>query len=145
MTINIGKSISHLLTVLEHANNNHIHLLSMTEMGDPVALKPILDSYGWLMVMNGDDQSGVALLVRSSLEPYVRKRLINGPRGRLVGAMLELPSGMKVVIMSVYIPTGRDSDADGDSEASKITDEVYEKLLKWSDDGDVCILAGDFN
>lgn len=77
-TINIGKSISHLSTVLEHANNNHIHLLSVTEMGDPVALKPILDSYGWLMVMNGDDQSGVALLVRSSLEPYVRKRLING-------------------------------------------------------------------
>ena len=97
------------------------------------------------MVLNGDGKSGVALIIRAVLERFVRKKLVDGERGRLVGVVLELSSGVKVVIMAVYIPTGRDSDADGDSEASKATNDVYARLMRWSYEGDVCILAGDFN
>ena len=144
-TININKSIRHLPLLLNHANDIHLHMVAVSEMGDPVGLEQTLNAYGWNMVLNGDDKSGTALLIRSSLEPFVRKKFVDGERGRLVGLMLELPSGVKVVVLAVYIPTGRDFDTDNESAAAKLTSEVYTRLMRWTTEGDICVVAGDFN
>ena len=108
----------------------------------------LVSQHGYHAVRNGKERGGTALFIRTSMKPCIRKVLTSGPDGRMSGVVME-QNGKRVVMVSVYMPTGLDfvADASSASEAGTIADKLYRQLLRWTT-ADVCdhaLVLGDLN
>ena len=75
-------------------------------------------------------QAGVGFLLRQHLVPRIRC-YHRSSSSRLMGVVLEMSKGYKVLIISAYMPTGLDH-CPLDSPEHHLTHSLYDELLRWT-------------
>ena len=144
-TLNVGLGLVRKLPdILSRCICLSLHVLVLQEIGDP-ALTPDFSAQYAMVCAPGPSghDAGVGLLVARDLLPYC----VSFPRsdtGRLVAAVLELQKDHRILIASVYMPTGIDHlPAHHDDIASARA--LYHELLSWTRDIEHVIIMGDLN
>jgi exonuclease III len=99
--------------------------------------------YGYQMYLCEGKGAGVAVLIKSEMVPFIRRIMKSGSDGRMLGLMLET-EGKKMLVVSVYMPTGLDHVSSTDPKVM-VANDLYAQMLKWCRDADRSVLLGDFN
>ena len=88
-------------------------------------------------------QGGVGLLLSLALLPRVRCYMRHAS-GRLMGAVLELSGGHRLLLVSAYMPSGLDHRP-ADSEEHELARKLYATILQWSAGLHAVVVLGDLN
>ena len=144
-TFNLGLGfIRKLPRILDRCLALSLDVIALQEMGDPALTRTTHAQYQ-LIASPGPSchEAGVGLLISCELAPRCRlyRRSISG---RLVGVVLELSKGHRLLIVSAYMPTGLDHRA-VDHAAQVTARKLYEEFLSWTRDVQQVILMGDLN
>jgi ribonuclease HI len=130
-TLNVDQGLrAKLLPMLQWATLAGVHVLALQETGDYAKDHSLLRHLGWHMILSGGTKAGVALLIRQDLHIRVIKEVDSGD-GRLVGAILQSPSGVKTIFISAYLPTALDWAPDEGTKADAAR-TIYSMILTWS-------------
>jgi exonuclease III/ribonuclease HI len=130
-TLNVDQGLrAKLLPMLQWATLAGVHVLALQETGDYAKDHSLLRHLGWHMILSGGAKAGVALLIRQDLNIRIIKEFDSGD-GRLVGAMLQSPSGVKTIFISAYLPTALDWAPDEGAKADAAR-TIYSTILTWA-------------
>lgn len=145
-TINCGRATpSKISAILKYFEHRNVHMIAISEYGNPGIIEASVRSAGWMLSSNPRANAGVALLYRQSLYPFYRKRF-KDKDGRLIGEQFEFQPGHLTLIISAYVPTGRDGkERDLSKQYEDATNTLYRRIHSWSQEANTCIIAGDLN
>jgi len=144
-TLNIGLGfLWKLPDVLSRSICLSINIIALQEIGDP-ALTPNLSPHYSIISAPGPSkhEAGVALLIAHHFIPYCRS-YFRSTTGRLVAAVLELEKGRRILIASVYMPSGLDHLSSHHQDIMTAR-QLYNELLSWTHDIQQVIIMGDHN
>ena len=144
-TFNVGLGFMRKLPrILSRCSELELDVVALQEIGDPALLTNRLSPY-ILAYSAGPShhEAGVGLLLSLALAPRIRcyKR---SSTGRLVGAVLELSPGKRMLLVSAYMRTGLDDSAAG-SPSHLQAHALYAELLRWSAGMHHVVVMGDLN
>ena len=145
-TFNIGRGLRRKLpSLLTRCTELRLDAVALQETGDPALLSNQSQQRYTLIYAAGPGQqeAGVALLLSTALLPAVRNYL-RSSTGRLLGAVLELCPGHRLLLVSVYLPSGLDHRP-LDSPEADTARKVYAELHSWTVGMHSVIVAGDLN
>ena len=151
-TFNIGLGfVRKLPNLLTRCNALSLDIVALQETGDPALLvsSKLVTSFSYTFVHSpgpSHHEAGVGLLISSHLMPRVRgyKR---SNSGRLVGALIDLAKGQRLLVISAYMPSGLDHSHPS-SEKHSLAHNLYEEALAWcyaAPAPQQVILMGDLN
>ena len=141
-SLNIGLGLLRKLPdILSRCLCLALSVIALQEIGDP-PLTPNLSAQYAIVSAPGPSghDAGVALLIAHDLIPYCHS-YYRSPTGRLVAAVLELQADHRILIASVYMPTGLDhlpAHHDDIATARSLDDE----LISWTRDVQHVIING---
>ena len=123
-----------------------LDVLALQEIGDPVELDTVARRYGYHAARNGKERAALHCWCDSACSRAPRRVLSSGSDGRMCGLVLE-HLGRRVVLVSVYMPTGLDFVSDAAGASDRTVDKLYRQLLRWTDAGvcDQAVVLGDLN
>ena len=136
-----NKNLADIIDIME---NFQLDILAVQEIGflqDPNHL--LQRRAGIKMIHSRKEHAGVGILIRSDLLKYARTRLGDDNDGRLAAIMLEW-NGIKVAVLSLYMPTGLDQ-AGTDSKEMELAIDLYARAMRFAANADHVILLGDLN
>ena len=143
-TLNIRQGFKHKLAQLvDLAEELELDVLALQETGMVQDSSATLSKQGYKLVYSQAEHAGVGLLLRSSIAPLVRAKLADEVDGRLAAVLLE-KDGLKLAILSVYMPTDLDNVAN-DSDEMDLANRLYAKALHFAAPADKVLLMGDLN
>ena len=144
-TLNVGlgfvRKLPHLLPRCAALS---LDAVAVQEVGDPALLSPRLSPYHLVYCAGpSPHEGGVGLLLSAALVPRIRSYHRSKTK-RLIGAVLELGPGHRLLLVSAYMPTGLDHSSPA-SESHALAHKLYDELLRWSVGMQQVLLLGDLN
>jgi exonuclease III len=143
-TFNIGLGFTRKFPeVLHRCRELALDIIGLQEIGDPPMQRSSHQQYLFIASPGPSaHEAGVGLLIAQELAPCCRAYKRSNT-GRLVGVVLELIKGRRLLVASAYMPSGLDHSA---SPAKiDLARKVYHELGMWSRDVHQVILLGDLN
>ena len=144
-TLNIGCGFTRKLPdITARCLALSLDVIALQEIGDPALASTRLPHYQLIAAAGpSNSEAGVGLLISHELTPRCRayKR---SKGGRLVGVILELARGHRLLLASAYMPTGLDHHSPA-SPAADTAHALYAELIAWTLDVQQVILLGDLN
>jgi len=143
-TFNIGLGFTRKLPeVLERCIVLSLDIIALQEIGDPPLTRSSYSQY--LLITSpgpSSHQAGVGLLISQWLAPRCRAYK-KSSTGRLIGVVLELTKGHRLLIVSAYMPTGLDHSPSADDV--DLAHKLYAEMATWTRDVHQVIFMGDLN
>lgn len=143
-TYNLGLGFTRKLPdLVERCTVLSLDLIALQEIGNPALTQ---STYGQYLLVTcpglSTHEAGVGLLISQELVPRCRayKR---SSSGRLVGVVLELARGRRILVVSAYMPSGLDHSSTPDK--IDLARQLYTEMLSWSRDAQQIIFMGDLN
>ena len=144
-TFNVGLGFPRKLpSILSRSTALSLDIVALQEIADPALFSNKLFQYS-LVYSGGPSQheAGVGLLLSHELAPFCRTYR-RSASGRLVGAVLELERGQRLLVVSAYMPSGLDHRSDADQATIK-AHQLYSEIIDWTRDMHQVIVLGDLN
>ena len=144
-TFNVGLGFPRKLpSILSRSTALSLDIVALQEIADPALFSNKLFQYS-LVYSGGPSQheAGVGLLLSHELSPFCRTYR-RSASGRLVGAVLELERGQRLLVVSAYMPSGLDHRSDAD-QATINAHQLYSEIIDWTRDMHQVIVLGDLN
>ena len=144
-TWNVGLGfLNKLPALLRRCTDLQLDIVAVQEIGDPALLLTHLSNYQ-LIYSAGPSrhEAGVGLLLSLDLLPRCRTYL-QSTTGRLAAAVLEYGHGKKLLIVSVYMPSGLDHASPSSDKATQ-AHALYREIAVWSRGMHHVIVLGDLN
>ena len=144
-TFNVGLGFMRKLpAVLQQCAALSLDAVALQEIGDPALPCSRLPPYHLVYAAGpSHHQAGVGLLLSLALVPFIRS-YHRSATGRLVGAVLELTKGHRLLLVSAYMPSGIDHSG-ADSEQHRVAHELYVELMRWTVGVAQVLVMGDLN
>ena len=144
-SFNVGRGfLRKLPRILSRCSELELEVVALQEIGDPAMRSTVVNPYSLVYSAGPSDQeAGVGLLLSLTLLPRIRQYL-RSATGRLVGAVLELSAGHRMLLVSAYMPSGLDH-LPADSPQHQLAHKLYQELLQWSVGMDQVVVMGDLN
>ncbi len=144
-TLNVGLGFTHKLPrIVARCAELELDAVALQEIGDPALLCNRFPPYQLVYAAGpSHHQAGVGLLLPLRLAPSVR-RYMRSQTGRLIGAVLELTKGHQLLLVSAYMPSGLDHQAQSSSQHD-VARALYAEILTWSAGMQQVIVMGDLN
>ena len=150
-TLNIGKkeSQSKLSVIFAHCRQRNFDIVALQETGtlDGYKLTALASKYNYTAYANPATQTGVCLLINSSLATSVHPPVLKSKDGRMIGLKLDATrhgKSQSLFVCSVYMPTGLDFTGT-DTASANLARKLYVQLNKWTQPHPLSLVFGDFN
>jgi len=138
--INQGLSPSKLAALGKLLDDHDVVLLqefSLLSLAD----RHFIQSCGFIIYAPVGSCTGI--LFHHSFQPKIKELLFDDESGRAVGILLS-HRRQSLLISSVYLPTGLDSQSDSSAD-SVLARSIYSTVMSWCQLANLCIVGGDMN
>ena len=145
-TYNLGKGfLRKLPLILTRSAHYSLDFVALQEIGDPAITHATPLANYILIAAPGPStlEAGVGLLISRDMAPRCRTYL-HSSTGRLVGVVLELRRGHRLLLVSAYMPSGLDHRAPTD-DLTTLAHQLYSEINQWSLGMQRVIIMGDLN
>jgi exonuclease III len=144
-TLNVGCGFARKLPdIIARCVSSSLDIIALQEIGDPAISASSMPHHTLVFAPGpSSHEAGVGLLISPALTLRCRgyKR---SKSGRLIGVVLDLTKGHRLLVISAYMPTGLDH-ASSSSASVDTAHQLYAEMLSWTVDMHQVIVLGDLN
>ena len=146
-TFNVGCGFARKLPDIIHRSLSlSLDIIALQEVGEPhIESLTHLHPHHFLVVAPGPSNhtAGVALLISNALAPRCREYK-RTKCGRLIGVVIDLTRGCRLLIVCAYMPSGIDDASSASSDIAS-AHALYSDISQWSVGMQQVIVMGDLN